>query len=76
MRKYNSFINAITINYNPVFHDVLYIVEYSSGKNRYIFYGEMSYEFSQRIHNFISTGLLVKWDKTERRYKYGQQNIA
>lgn len=74
-KKYNSFINAVTVNINPVFHDVLYIIEYSSGKTRYIFHDEMSYDFSQRIHNFINTGILTVWDKTVTRYKYGLQNI-
>lgn len=76
MKKYNSFILSVTVNINPVFHDVLYIIEYSTGKNRYIFHDELSYDFSQRIHNFINTGILTSWTGTERKYKYGSQNIA
>lgn len=76
MAKYKSFIDSVTININPVFHDVLYIIEYNTGKTRYIFRNELSENMSKRIHNFIYTSLLVSMDKTEKRYKYGMQNIA
>lgn len=74
-KKYNSVIKSITVNINPVFHDVLYIIEYSSGKKRYIFQDELSYDFSQRIHNFIDSGSLVLWEGTQSKYKYGLQNV-
>ena len=76
MKKYNSFIQAVTINTDPVFHAVLYIVDYSSGKTGYYFNGEISQALTNRINNFIDSGILVSWTDTERRYKYGMQNIA
>ena len=76
MKKYNSFIQAVIINTDPVFHAVLYIVDYSSGKTGYYFSGEISQALTNRINNFIDTGILVLWTNTERRYKYGMQNIA
>ena len=76
MKKYNSFIQAVTIDINPLLHDVLYIVEYSSGKTRYYFLCDISYELNQRINNFINTGVLWFVDSTIRTYKYGMQNIA
>ena len=74
-RKYNSFINCVTVDINPLLHDVLYVVDYSSGKTRYIFNCDMSFDFSQRIHNFINTGILVFADPTITSYKYGFQNV-
>ena len=76
MKRYKSFIQAITINTNPVFHAVLYIVDYSSGKSGYYFNGEISQELTNRINNFIDTGILVSWTNTEKRYKYGIQNVV
>ena len=75
MKKYNSIILSVTIDINPVFHDVLYIIEYTSGKTRYIFHNEFSNDFWQRISNFIYTGVLWFADPTITTYKYGQQNI-
>lgn len=74
-KKYKSFILSVTVNINPSFPDVLYIVEYSTGKNRYIFNCDMSFEFSQRIHNFINSGIITSLSKMETCYKYGLQNV-
>ena len=77
-RKYKSIIHCVTVDINPLLPDVSYMIEYSSGKTRYLYQydmDKMSYDFSQRIHNFINTGILVFHDSTMSSYKYGLQNI-
>lgn len=75
IKHYKSFIHSVTVDINPLLHDVLYIVEYGSGKTRYIFQNELSFDVSQRIHNFINSGLLTFTDCTMSVYKYGLQNV-
>ena len=74
-KQYKSIIHCITVDINPLLHDVLYMIEYTSGKVRYIFQNELSFDVSQRIHNFINTGILTFNDCTISVYKAGQQNV-
>ena len=34
IKHYKSFIHSVTVDINPLLHDVLYIVEYGSGRDK------------------------------------------
>ena len=78
-KKEKAFIISVSVVIDKYFHDILYIIEYASGKNRYVFKNELTANFSERIHNFIYTGMLVSGTNnatgTERKYKYGKQSM-
>ena len=78
MKHYNSIIKTVTVDINPLLPDVMYFVEYSTGKTRQFSHAKLlsgTYDFCQRIHNFINTGILCFADPTITTYKNGQQNV-